>query len=109
MMLSAATLGVFVEIHAVDETAAGVVVVGRDGILSDRDITALTPSALLDSAAIETGSRKDSEPLMPIEPDARKKISAPTFASRFARSRIVPFERPTVKTISKTPTAMPRR
>ncbi len=68
----------------------------------------LTPSTLRTSFAIETGRRNDSDPPIPIEPDARKKISAPTFASRVACSRIVPFASPTVKTISSTPIAMPK-
>ena len=58
-------------------------------------------------SANDVGSLNDSLPLRPSVPEARNIISAPTFASRLPRSRIVPFESPTVNTISKTPTAMP--
>ena len=70
-------------------------------------MTDWTPSVCRIGPARSVESLKDSDPLNPSVPDARNMISAPTFASRFPRSRIVPLERPTVKTISKTPTAMP--
>ena len=47
------------------------------------------------------------EPVIPIEPEGRNKISAPTLASRCALSRNEPLANPTVKTISNTPMLMP--
>jgi hypothetical protein len=97
---------VFVEIDAVNQAAARVAV-GGNRSLSDGN-AARTPSTFSISLLSEMGKRIDSEPLIPGLPEAQKNISAPTFASRVARSRIVPFDSPTVKTISKTPTAMPK-
>ena len=66
-----------------------------------------TPSTFLTSSARLTGRRRASEPLRPRLPEARSIISAPTFASRCARSRRLPLARPTVNTISKMPIPMP--
>jgi len=59
------------------------------------------------SDRIDTGNRRESDPLRPILPDARNIISAPTFFSRWARSRKLPLAKPTVKTISKIPIPIP--
>ena len=52
--------------------------------------------------------RPQPNPPSPTDPDARIMISAPMFDSRRPRSCNTPCAKPTVKTISSTPTAVPR-